>query len=91
MLCAWNHGYSVIRLLQEEVLSNKIDLDTKLLPSIHSYENPHVYCVYESDREKHDIYSLFYEEYILNPDISIDLCDDDEILPVLLEDTHVSQ
>jgi hypothetical protein len=87
MLRAWNNGYSIIRLLQEEVFSNKIELETKLLPLIHSYEIPHVYCLYESDLGKHDVYSLFYEEYMLNPDMSIDLRDDDEILPVLVENS----
>jgi very-short-patch-repair endonuclease len=86
MLCAWNHGYSMIRLLQEEVLADTIELETKLLPLIHSYEIPHVYCVYQSNLGKHDVYSLFYEEYMLNPDITIDLQDDD----VSSDDTIVS-
>jgi hypothetical protein len=69
MYCAWNSGYSVIRLLQSEVLNDQINLDKELLPLIQQYEHPSLYCIYNSDKEKHNIYCLFYEEYMLNPSI----------------------
>jgi very-short-patch-repair endonuclease len=73
MLCAWRNGYSIIRLLQEEIYENKIDLDTKLIPLIKVYEIPHVYCLYNSRQEQHNTYALFYEEYMSNPDMELDL------------------
>jgi very-short-patch-repair endonuclease len=77
MYCAWNNGYSVIRLLQTEVLNDQINLDMELLPLIHQYEQPSLYCLYNSDKDKHNIYCLYYEEYMLNPSIEPYTSDDE--------------
>ena len=75
MLCAWEQGYSVIRLLQTEVLTNQVNLETEL---IRSYENPMVYCLYKNNDEKYNLYSIFYEDYMLNPLVTLDLSESEK-------------
>jgi hypothetical protein len=67
LLRAWNNDYSVIRLLQSEVLNNRIDLDNELLQLICPHEYPSLSCLYKSENNEHDIYNVFYEEYMVNP------------------------
>jgi hypothetical protein len=81
----WCNVYSIIRLLQQEIHDDKINLDERLIPLIQLYEIPYVYCLYNSNLQQHDVYALFYEEYILNPDLVVTLDDENEDVEVTEE------
>ncbi len=54
MKCANAHGYTVIRLLQEDVLENRIDWIGRLEPYIYLHEMPT--CVFISDGTEYECY-----------------------------------
>ena len=37
-----------------------------------------VYCLYKNDDSKYDLYALFYEEYMLNPSLTIEMSEEEE-------------
>jgi very-short-patch-repair endonuclease len=57
ILCANNNGYSVIRLLQEDVLYNKYDWHNELLNNIiHIRNNNHIVNIYMAKDKIYDGY-----------------------------------
>lgn len=52
----------MIRLLQEEVLSNTIDLNEELLSIIRLYDKPQLYCLQKRDN-RYTPYKEFYGKF----------------------------
>lgn len=79
MACAWRAGFTVIRLLQEEVFADKIDLATRLLPLLRDGGTcAQLICLYgDQSTVKYNPLMKFYAEWCANKDLTVELESDE--------------